>query len=167
MRRRRRPAAECRRGGTSATLLCAVVVVEESVEFEAAYENYDEQCCPDKGAVVAFFPRARLAVVAAHLYGTNAHGVPECKFDAYRFQQLARIHRGMKNLSAPDLPSVSSSKSESIVLRILAFIYMGIKDSSCTCSSLSPNFALPASWSLHFMGEPSTRMRRGRGGTTR
>ena len=31
-----------------------VVVVEESVEFQTAYENYDEQR-PDKGAVVAFF----------------------------------------------------------------------------------------------------------------
>ena len=53
---------------------------------------------PDKGAVVAYFPSAKLSVVAAHLHGTSKAGVPEATYDAVRHKQLKTIGRAVKAL---------------------------------------------------------------------
>ena len=50
---------------------------------------------PDKGAVAAYFPAARLVVVAAHLNGTNKYGVPEEQFNVSRRAQVTEITRGL------------------------------------------------------------------------
>ena len=52
---------------------------------------YEAGRSPDKGAVLAYFPGARLLVAGAHLAGTNTHGVAEDVFDALRREQLREV----------------------------------------------------------------------------
>jgi hypothetical protein len=48
---------------------------------------YGADRSPDKGAVIAYFPRAKLAVVAVHLHGTSKAGVPEATYDAVKMRK--------------------------------------------------------------------------------
>jgi len=59
-------------------------------DADPALAPYNVNMSPDKGAVLAYFPAAKLLCCAAHFHGTNKHGVPEREFDAVRRQQLQR-----------------------------------------------------------------------------
>jgi len=59
-------------------------------ESSATGQAYEANMSPDKGAVMAYFPSAKLLCCAAHFHGTNKHGIPEREFDVVRRQQLQR-----------------------------------------------------------------------------
>jgi len=78
----------------------------------ATGQAYAAGLSPDKGAVLAYFPTAKLLCCAAHFHGTNKHGVPEREFDAVRRQQLQRASEAASWLvDAGNSQAQSSSSS--------------------------------------------------------
>eukprot|EP00562_Extubocellulus_spinifer_P016161 CAMPEP_0178567160 /NCGR_PEP_ID=MMETSP0697-20121206/15169_1 /TAXON_ID=265572 /ORGANISM="Extubocellulus spinifer, Strain CCMP396" /LENGTH=570 /DNA_ID=CAMNT_0020201059 /DNA_START=261 /DNA_END=1973 /DNA_ORIENTATION=- len=59
--------------------------------------QYYQLGSPDKGAVCLALPTLGTMVVASHLAGTNAYGVPEMRFDRIRHRQLESISNALED----------------------------------------------------------------------
>lgn len=67
------------------------IMMDDDFSIDDDYDSpYLKSMSPDKGAVCAYFPTAKLMIVAAHLHGTNKP-LPEAVFNVVREQQLRRI----------------------------------------------------------------------------
>lgn len=78
--------------GSKTSSFCCLSPFKDAGE-EIHFGPYATDCSPDKGAVMAYFPTAKLLVLGSHLYGTNAYNVSEASFDKHRLRQMRRIEK--------------------------------------------------------------------------